>query len=266
MTTGALLFAYNNDTIDYVSMAKWTAKNIHRHLDIPVALVTDVMPTSHEFDKVILVQSTSENTRYFSDYAEHVVWHNTNRSNAYELSPWDQTLVLDVDYVVAGNSLCTVLNDSHNFLAHRWAYDITGINDFSGLNYFGNYNMPMWWATVMMFKRDKTTQMIFDTMNMIRDNWPHYRNLYANPRYTYRNDHALSIALNIIDGHTLNHPGILWKLASLTPEHNLTEIAQDQYRVDFVTPDKKSRWITIKNQDFHAMGKKQLGEIIVNAH
>ena len=60
MTTGALLFAYNNDTIDYVNMAKWTAKNIHRHLDIPVALVTDVMPKSTEFDKVILVPSTSE--------------------------------------------------------------------------------------------------------------------------------------------------------------------------------------------------------------
>ena len=37
MTTGALIFAYNNDKINYVKMAAWTANNIKRHLKIPVA-------------------------------------------------------------------------------------------------------------------------------------------------------------------------------------------------------------------------------------
>jgi hypothetical protein len=87
--------------------------------------------------------------------------------------------------------------------------------------------------------------------------------LYANPRSTYRNDHALSIALNIENGHTLKTSDIPWNLASLTPEHQLTQIDADCYRVDFGTTDKKPRWIELTT-DFHAMGKQQLGDIVAN--
>jgi len=52
-------------------------------------------------------------------------------------------------------------------------------------------------------------------------------------------------------------------LATVTPDHQLTQVAQDQYRVDFTTADKKARWITM-SQDFHAMGKHHLGAIVAN--
>jgi hypothetical protein len=263
MTTGALLFAYNNEQTNYVAMAAWTAENIRRHLGIPVALVTD-RPTQLKFEQVIIQASEGDNGRWFSDYGTTVAWHNQTRANAYELTPWSQTLVLDVDYVVASNQLKTVLASTEEFLAHRWAYDITGLDNFSGLNYFGAYHMPMSWATVMMFRRSKHARLIFETMTMIRDNWTHYRNIYKNSRRTYRNDHALSIALGVVNGHTLDHAGIPWDLASLTPDHQLTQLAPDHYRVDFVTSEQKSRWIELHNQDFHAMGKKTLGEIVAN--
>jgi hypothetical protein len=181
--------------------------------------------------------------------------------DAYRLSPWDRTLVLDADYVVASNQLQAVLEVDQDFLAHRWAYDVTGCNNFEGLNYFGNNRMPMWWATVMMFRKSKQAELIFDSMQMIRDNWTHYRNLYKNTNATYRNDHALSIALGIVNGHTLNHAGIPWDLASLTPEHKLTQLDKDRYKVNFVNSENKDRWITL-TQDFHAMGKQQLGAIV----
>jgi hypothetical protein len=100
-------------------------------------------------------------------------------------------------------------------------------------------------------------------MSMIKNNWQHYRSLYGIARPTYRNDFALSIAMNIVDGHTLSTPNIPWQLASLTPEHRLTQVDADTYRVEYVTPDKKSRWITV-NHDFHAMGKSHLGAIVAN--
>jgi hypothetical protein len=265
MTTGALIFAYNNDQTDYVSMAAWSARNIRRHLDIPVAVVTDQPVDESLFDHVIVQRSESTNTRYFSDYGAHVIWHNTNRSSAYELTPWDRTLVLDADYVVASSDLTKVLNSQQDFLTHRWAYDITGLNDFSGLNYFGNYRMPMSWATVMMFQRSRPAELIFDAMNMIRDNWAHYCNLYANTKSTYRNDHALSIALGIVNGHTTHHNSIPWSLASLTPDHQLCQISPDSYRVNFVNLEQKPQWISIRNQDFHAMGKQQLEAIVASS-
>jgi hypothetical protein len=267
MTTGALIFAFNNEQIDYVAMARWTANNIRRHLNIPVCLITD---TQHQdlsgFDKAICVGPTNlgtANTRYFGDYNTTVTWHNTNRMDAYKLSPWDQTLVLDADYVVASDHLLTVLASDRDFVCYRWARDVTGLQTFEDLNYFGNHSMPMWWATVMMFRRSAAAELLFDSMQMIRDNWTHYRNLYKNPNPTYRNDHALSIALNTLNGHTLCVDSIPGTLASLTPDHRLTQLDRDSYRVDFLTPDKKARWITL-TQDFHAMGKQQLGAIVAN--
>jgi hypothetical protein len=248
MTTGALIFARNNEQIDYVAMAHWSAKNIERHLGIPTHIVTD--------------DAVGTNTRHFTDVGT-VTWHNHNRMDAYRLTPWNRTLVLDADYVVASDQLKSLLDADQDFLAHKQAYDVTGCNNFEGLNSFGDNCMPMWWATVMMFRKSKHAELIFDSMQMIRDNWNHYRALYKNSKPTYRNDHALAIALGVVNGHTLNHSGIPWGLASLTPEHKLTQMDKDSYRVDFINTENKARWITL-SQDFHAMGKQQLGAIVAN--
>jgi hypothetical protein len=250
MTTGALIFAVNNGATDYEAMARWNAGNIQRHLGIPTHIVTD--------------QNThSNNSRHFTDLG-HVVWHNASRVDAYDVTPWDRTLVLDADYVVATDQLGVLLEADQDFLAHQSAYDVTGCNDFQGLNHFGEHRMPMWWATVMMFRRSDHARFIFGTMRMVRDHWKHYRDLYKIRQTTYRNDHALSIAMLVCDGHGLDHAAIPWGLATLTPEHRLQQTGQDQYRVDFTDTANRARWITV-TQDFHAMGKTQL-EVIVADH
>lgn len=261
---GALIFAFNNDHIDYLSMARWSAKNIDRHLGIPTAIVTNEPVVGRAYEHIILADTSGNNRRYFSDYDATVEWHNLNRMDAYQLSPWDQTLVLDSDYVVASDQLQVLLDCNQDFMCHRLAYDVTGLQTFDDLNVFGQYRFPMWWATVMMFRKSTQARLIFESMTMIRDNWTHYRHLYSNPNATYRNDHALSIALNIENGHTLTTTDIPWNLASLTPDHQLTQVARDCYRVNFVTADKRPRWVELTGQDFHAMGKQQLGDIVAN--
>ena len=249
MTTGALIFARNNEHTDYVAMARWSARNIERHLGIPTHIVTDDV-------------RTDSGSRHFAD-AGTVTWHNTNRMDAYKLSPWDRTLVLVADYVVASDQLLSILECRQNFVAHRWAYDVTGNNTFEGLNWFGGVRMPMWWATVMVFDRSDRVKLIFDTMTMIRDNWTHYKNIYHSSSRNYRNDHALSIALLVVNGHTVDHASIPWRLATLTPEHSLQQLDDDTYRVDFVDTQGRPKWLTL-NQDFHAMGKTQLGDIVAS--
>ena len=265
MTTGVLIFAFNNEHIDYLAMANWTAKNIRRHLKLPIAVVTN-QPRSDKyyFEQVIIAEPQGKFIRKFADQEENVTWFNGNRVDAYVLSPWAHTLVLDADYVVASNQLLKVLSINKNFVAHKTAYDVVNKDNFTDLNNFGRHNMPMWWATVMMFRRSTEAELIFKTMNMIRDNWEHYNALYGITKLTYRNDFALSIALNIVNGHTLNHADIPWNLATVTPEHTLTQLSDDSYRVDFLTADQKPRYI-ILNQDFHAMGKRHLGEIVAKS-
>ena len=266
MTRGIVIFAYNNELIDYVAMAAWSADNIHRHLGLPVCVVTDVtnLPTQYDFDQVITTSKESEYSRHFADLKDSVTWYNKNRMDAYRLSPWDQTLVLDADYVVAGNQLAVLFDSGQDFLAHDRAYDVTGCEPFASNNTFGQYHMPMSWATVMYFNRSQHAELIFDAMHMIRDNWPHYRGLYSIASPTYRNDYALTIAQLIANGHVLGWPTIPWPLASVTPSPRVSELAQDQYRVDYQNSQGLARWITV-NQDLHVMGKSHLGAIIANS-
>jgi hypothetical protein len=252
MTTGALIFAFNNEHVDYEAMARWSAGNIERHLGIPTRIITQ-----QDLDPV------TGPTRTFQDLPGQVTWYNFNRVDAYRLTPWDRTLLLDADYVVASNQLKPLLELDQDFVAHKTAYDITGKDDFDELNTFGNNRMPMWWATVVMFRRSVQAKLIFDCMQMVRNHWDHYRAVYGISRSIYRNDYALSIALGIVNGHTLTHADVPWPLATVTHEHRLTKNKQDHYRVDWIDQDKRPRWINI-NHDFHAMGKGHLGAIIDN--
>jgi hypothetical protein len=264
MTTGALIFAFNNEKTDYVAMARWSAQNIRRHLDIPVAIVTDADPADPRvsgFDQVITAHATSGGTRWFEDYQSTVTWHNAGRVDAYNLSPWDHTLVLDADYVVASDKLKLLLSASQDFLAHRSAFDLV-CPDASFMETFGRNRFPMWWATVMMFRKSNTAQYIFESMTMIRQNWQHYRNLYGITEKNYRNDYALSIALGIVSGHTLQVDSIPWKLASVMPETEVEQLGQDYFSFKYKSSNNVLRTLGISGTDFHAMGKSHLEKII----
>ena len=265
MTAGVLIFAFNNEHIDYVAMAAWSSRNIHRHLKVPVCVVTDSehVPASYDFDHVIRCAPEGKHWRHFSDIADPCTWYNGNRVDAYQLSPWDHTLVLDADYVVASDQLTCLWNLDQDFLAHSRAWEVTGVDGFEQNNHYGLHHMPMSWATVMLFRRSQSADMIFQCMRMIRQNWDHYRNLYGITTATYRNDIALSIALAIADGHAQVWPSIPWPLASVNTTHRLTQLAQDQYCVHYHTPQRQHRWITLQ-QDFHAMGKSHLGDIVAS--
>lgn len=260
MTAGALIFAFNNESTDYVRMASWNASNIRRHLGIPVAVVTDSKDSKllDTFDHVIQAPARSGGQRWFEDYKSSVTWYNATRVDAYALSPWSRTLVLDADYVVASSTLKSALNASSEFMCHRLAVDVTTGQELPALNTFGQYHMPMWWATVMLFDRSSTAQFIFDSMHMIRSNWQHYRDLYHIDRPTYRNDFALSIAIGIVSGHTGHCDAIPWPLVSALPSTAIKKIDTDFWLFRYRDQDNQIKELGLTGMDFHAMGKKDL--------
>ena len=266
MTTGALIFAFNNEHTDYLEMAAWSAQNIRRHLNIPVAVVTNDHHRARNlsFDQVIEATPETGGTRWFEDYEKTVSWHNAGRTDAYALTPWDRTLVLDADYVVASDQLSYLFHADTDFLCHRYAFDLTQGQRLDQLNIFGEHGLPMWWATVMFFKKSNTAKYIFDCMNMIKDNWQHYRDLYNIQKNTYRNDFALSIALGIVSGHTNKVDEIPWDLNSVLPETVVARYNNDStaYLLTYNDQAQKPKQMSFAGLDFHAMGKKHLGDII----
>jgi hypothetical protein len=51
---GVLLFAFNNDEIDYVKMASITARKVNDYLNLPCTLITDA-ETTFKFDNIIFL-------------------------------------------------------------------------------------------------------------------------------------------------------------------------------------------------------------------
>lgn len=264
MTVGALIFAFNNESTDYVKMASWNANNIRRHLRIPVAVVTDCADHKllDNFDHVIPASATAGGQRWFEDYGTTVTWYNAARVDAYANSPWSRTLVLDADYVVASSALTAVTNSTSSFMCHKMAIDVTTGQDLMGLNSFGRYQMPMWWATVMWFDRSNTAEFIFDSMHMVRSNWQHYRDLYGIDRSTYRNDFALSIAVGIVSGHTGQCDTIPWPLVTALPNTGLKKIDTDCWLFRFRDQNNQIKEVSLTGMDFHAMGKRDLANAI----
>ena len=260
LTQGVLIFAFNNEATDYIAMAAWSAKNIRRHLNLPVAVVTDAPEAAaqHKFEHIIVTAPDTGGSRHFADYGTTVTWHNAGRINAYELSPFDQTLVLDADYVVASDSLLDILRIPQQFAAFSDAFEPSSMTN---LKTFGEYKMPMWWATVMMFRRGNISQFIFDSMQMIRANWQHYRDLYGIHQSNYRNDYALSIALGLVVGaesvYTIFRP-----MLNVMPEHRLTYLEQDHYELEYTNSEGQLKTMSWAGMDFHAMGKKHLEAIV----
>ena len=262
MTRGVLLVAFNNSHFDYVKMAAWNATRVRHFLDVPVALVTDSLAHSNldAFDHVIYMSRPQSGKRYFDDIQTTVDWINHDRSHAALQSPFEHTLVLDVDYVVNSDQLKFLFEINQDFVCHRDAVNARTGEIFN--NTFGQYQMPMYWATVMCFRKSKKSQIIFDIIAMVQHNWQHYRDLYQIDRPAFRNDHALSIALNIESGHMLTTCDIPWNLVSVLPGDKLTCVDHNVFEIAW--HDTRAHRVTLKDQDFHAMGKSYLENIIDN--
>jgi len=264
MTSGVLIFAFDNADIDYVGMAAWSAGNIRRHLDLPVALVTDREPPSGVFDRVIVIPAGSNaHDRWFDDFNKCVTWHNTDRCDALALTPWEYTIMLDADYVVASDTLLSLISAKPCLACHSRTIDIARPHTGDILPVFGRYNFPQWWATVVAFDHSSYSQAVFAMWRMVRDNWQHYRDLYGIADTLFRNDIALSIALCAANGHAIPNVSIPWTLKSIMPQDQLQRLGPDSYRLDFIDKKQRNRYVELTATDFHAMNKKSLGEMIV---
>jgi len=264
MSTGALIFAFNNEKIDYVKIASWNAARIQKFLEIPVAVITDCQDANKLkiFDKVIYADAQAGGTRYFDDIKDTVTWNNATRVDALSLTPWENTLVVDADYIVNSATLKHIFKLPQDFLCYKNAYDICGKNDFTGMNNFGRHKFPMHWATVMWFKKSQMSEYIFDCMQMVRSNYSHYRNIYGFSETNYRNDYALSIALSLINGHTQKIDYIMGSMPTVLPEDSIT-LNVNEYKVDYMR-DGKPKYIKFSHIDVHIMGKCYLEKIIDN--
>jgi len=207
MSKGILVFAHNNSEIDYVKQAAFLAKRAEQYLSIPVSIVTDKQSINDRykdvFDKIIINDITVESSKkYFYNSAKtHKVldFKNDDRVLAFDLSPYDETIVLDSDYVIADSILKNAYDSAYDFLIYKDAIDLAS-RDTSEFKFISETSVDFYWATCVFFRKTPENKIFFDLIQHIKENWQHYNSVFQLNRTVYRNDHAFSIAIHIMNG------------------------------------------------------------------
>jgi hypothetical protein len=212
MSTGALLFAQNNASIDYIKLAVFAATKISKYLSIPVSLVTDGSTwleqayPDHIFDNIIkLTEPSSAQQKTFHDgsiSSYTLDWKNLARSQSYDLTPYDTTLVLDSDYILNSPVLKPALSNDYDFQIYKNSFDLASWRPTAEFNRINQYSIPFYWATAFVFRKNSITNAFFDLVTYIKANWVYFRILYNIDASTFRNDFAFSIAIHIMNGKT----------------------------------------------------------------
>lgn len=267
MTRGVILFAFNSPKYNYYDMAYHTAKRIGHFLNLPVTLVSDEASVPEEcedgvWDKIIKVVPDRDN---FRDWG---MWINKGRYMAYELSPYDETILLDVDYIINSTKLLTLFDIDTEFCCHNRTSFL--MHPGAPQEILSAYSYETLWATVVMFRKSERAKHIFQCLEMVQKNYDHYANIHNFIAGVYRNDYALTLALRIVNGHGSSPSDVIpWDLLHIGKNtqvyRNNDEEFNTEYTVMFDNWQKgkvRKEYIIAKDIDFHVMNKDLYMEMI----
>jgi len=257
LSKGVVIFAYNG-AYDYVDMARVSAALAKKHLDLPVTLVTDELVNYPEFDNVVVHQKSDPLQLKRTD-GELKPWHNQNRSTVYNLSPYDQTLLIDADYFIMNSRLGHLFDTDIEFACYNTANDVTNRKVLEKT--IGYNSIPMQWATVIYFTKCQLAQAVFDFIQYIKEHYEFYSLMYNFRPDKFRNDYALSIALQTLTGYSQNSfSAIPGNLDTVIEDTNIVDVF-DNNEVMLLYPAQVTRNMLVnkvKNTNLHFLNKKKL--------
>ena len=220
MTNGILIYAHNHRSVDYALMSVISGGLAKKYLNVPASLVTDQptvewMKESQIFDKantvfehIIIVDSPqTNNSRRLYDGDENTVvpFINSNRCSAWDLTPYDRTLLIDGDFLIFSNTLNEYWDVDADLLIGE---SINDIYDQKRLGYHDKYvsdvGIKLYWATTVMFTKNAQSRAFFDTVQYVKTNYEYYADIFRFDPSQYRNDIAFSIAKHILGGFITN--------------------------------------------------------------
>ena len=279
MSKGIIIFAQNNEYVDYASQACACAGYARKNLSLvdEICLVTNTETLESKkdlineyFDNIIVTDAFQpENLRLFKDTidnTEYASFKNMSRSEVYALSPYDETLVIDSDYFIMNNVLDQVWGSDNDVMINCKYRDVSERHK-EHIEYLDNFSIPMYWATVFYFKKSDFAENLFTLVSHIKHNYKYYYYLYNCSGNLYRNDFAFSMALHILNGSVafdvpslpieyLNNSFDLDDIFRINSHNDIIMYCADAERV---TNHLLSRFT---NTDLHIMNKKAIGRFI----
>ena len=279
MSRGIIIFAQNNEYVNYAEIACASAGYARKNLSLfdEICLITNTETLeSNEtlineyFDRVIISSIFQpENIRLFKDTTdklEYAPFKNMGRSEVYELSPYDETLLIDGDYFIMNDVLDQVW-DSVNEVMINCKYRDVSERHKENIEYIDNFSIPMYWATVVYFRKSNFAENLFTLVSHIKYNYKYYYYLYNCSGNLFRNDFAFSMALHILNGSVaFDVPSL--PIDYLNNSFDLDDIFRVNSHNDIIMYCADAERITnhllsrFTNTDLHIMNKKAIGRFI----
>ncbi len=228
---GILAFANNTKDTDYESMARKTLTLASKTLGVECQLIN-----SQQIENW-------RNYRLDVDSGQPVTWNNHSRWQAYYLSPWEETIVIDADYLVLTDRLNLLFESPSDYLL---CYDNHSIKQPSK-----NTSIEIVWATVFFFRKTAKSKMLFDMIKRIESNYSYYRHLFNVKERNFRNDYAFSMADLIINGHQRD-PQHRMPWGIVTADFTLNDISIDP---DWLVVRGIDNATVLPRTDLHVMSK-----------
>ncbi len=245
MKQGVLLFCFDTEHTRYHKIlercVRLVKKNISKNITVVTNFDTFRKMSPMGFIEYNLIEPELGNT------LNGKAWNNIDRHMAYELSPYDTTLVMDIDYFCFSDNLKNLFNTEYDFLVPDTAHDLSGRNSFNQRRWS---MIPMVWATVLLFKKNDKVRKIFDTVKYIKKNYSYFTEMYRIYSKNLRNDYLFAMALQQINGF-VGYEKMPFALPTLPPDCKVVEIN-----------DKGLAWryndqiSYVEDQDVHVLNKE----------
>lgn len=273
---GAIFFAYNNEQLDYIKLACLSAASVKKHLNLPCTMITDQGSLNHSkesniFDNVI-VHEKSESTpnirNYFdTPYANYKAqFNNLNKHEVFTLSPYDQTILFDVDFLVNNAILNLAFNLDAPVQLYRNAQTLKNTEPDHNLDRrLNDIGIPLYWSTIIYFDKSPISKMFFDMWAHVKENYDYYQSLYKFPEGVYRTDFAVSISMHLLKGFNDCVDDIFTELPASPMKYMAykDDIANvDKNGIIFFANDYKEEWNNIltysEGENLHMMNKRAI--------
>tara|TARA_R110001592_G_C13094224_1_gene743672 strand:- start:685 stop:1434 length:750 start_codon:yes stop_codon:yes gene_type:complete len=212
MTKGILLFCFDTPETKYHTVLEHCVGLIKKNLQLEITVVTNyetfkkIKPLG--FINYKFVEPELGNKKNGRE------WRNVDRHLAYELSPYETTLVMDIDYFPFTDNLKQFLDTDYDFLISKEAYDLTNRNSFDRRRWS---LIDMVWATVFVFRKGAKAKHIFDMVKYVKQNYAYFNELYRVYSKNFRNDYAFAVALEQVNGF-INYDTLPIRLPTLPPD------------------------------------------------
>jgi hypothetical protein len=275
MKQGILIYAHNTRAVDYALLSVISAGLAKKHLSMPVSLVTDDSTISwmkqsqifhlaeKVFENIIIADRpiTNNQRRLFDgENSSTVPFVNVNRDTAWNLTPYDRTLLIDSDFLIFSDVLNKYWNIDCDLLIGESINDIYCQDRMKYLDrHVSDTGVKLYWATTVMFTKNQNTRLFFDTVNHVKENYRHYADVFRFDHRQFRNDIAFSVSKHILDGYVESSLGILPPILSALDRDILYEV-NDQ-RLTFLIDHKLDNnycAASMSGVDIHIMNKQSI--------